>query len=118
MSETTTGPGTTAAVDDGARFRAFTGLGLALVALTGGGVVANGVQWLVIGRFPAGDDLTYWSVVGGVPLLMGLVGLWLGTGAASSADALARPLGRATQALSALAVLGAVVLVVALVLGQ
>jgi hypothetical protein len=48
-----------------------------------------------------------------VPVAMGLVALWLASGATSSTDQLARPLARSSQVLSALAILGAVVLAVA-----
>jgi hypothetical protein len=117
MSELPTTTTASATVDEGARFRAFTALGLALAALMGGGVVANGLQWLLTYRYPRfpaspGDPL-YALAIGGVPVAMGLVALWLASGATSSTDQLARPLARSSQVLSALAILGAVVLAVA-----
>ncbi|MCY7401997.1 MAG: hypothetical protein LH477_13790 [Nocardioides sp.] len=117
MSELTTTTTASATVDEGARFRAFTALGLALAALMGGGVVANGLQWaLTYGfpRFPAspGDPL-YALAIGGVPVAMSLVALWLASNATSSTDSLARPLARSSQVLSVLAILGAVVLTMA-----
>ncbi|MCP3423726.1 hypothetical protein [Nocardioides pinisoli] len=118
MSDVTTTTRAAATVHEGARFRAFTALGLALAALMGGGVVANGLQWLLTYRLPAqfpagpGDPL-YGLVIGGVPVAMSLVALWLASGATSSADALAKPIARSSQVLSVIAVLGAVVLVIA-----
>ena len=118
MSDVTTTARAAATVDEGARFRAFTALGLALAALLGGGVVANGLQWLLTYRFPAqlpagpGDPL-YGLAIGGVPVAMSLVALWLASSATSSSDSVARPLARASQVLSGLAILGAVVLVIA-----
>jgi cytochrome bd-type quinol oxidase subunit 2 len=113
MSElTTTTPA--AAVDEGARFRAFTALGLALVALMDGGVVANGLQWLLLDRSSASPgDPSYALALGGVPVVMSLVALWLASNTTSSTDSLARPLARSSQVLSALAILGAVVLTIA-----
>ena len=113
MSElTTTTPAAT--VDEGARFRAFTALGLALVALMDGGVVANGLQWLLLDRFSASPgDPSYALALGGVPVAMSMVALWLASNTTSSTDSLARPLARSSQVLSALAILGAVVLTIA-----
>ena len=114
MSELTTTPTASATVDEGARFRAFTALGLALAALMGGGVVANGLQWALTYRFPANPgDPSYALAIGGVPVAMSLVALWLASNATSSTDSLARPLARSSQVLSVLAILGAVVLTIA-----
>lgn len=115
MSELTTTTSASAKVDEGARFRAFTALSLALAALMGGGVVANGLQWLLISfQFTAGPgDPSYALVLAGVPVAMSLVALWLASNATSSTDSLARPLARSSQALSVLAILGAVVLTIA-----
>ena len=117
MSELTTTPTASATVDEGARFRAFTALGLALAALMGGGVVANGLQWGLTYGFPPfpaspGDPL-YALAIAGVPVAMSLVALWLASNATSSADSLARPLARSSQVLSVLAILGAVALTIA-----
>lgn len=114
MSELTTTTSASATVDEGARFRAFTALGLALAALMGGGVVANGLQWALTYRFPANPgDLWYALAIGGVPVAMSLVALWLASNATSSTDSFARPLARSSQVLSVLAILGAVVLSIA-----
>ena len=111
MSELTATPTASATVDEGARFRAFTALGLALAALMGGGVVANALQWLVIDRLSANPgDPSYALAIAGVPVAMSLVALWLASNATSSTDSLARPLARSSQVLSVLAILGAVVL--------
>ena len=110
MSETTS---TTVAVDESARFRAFTALALAVTALTGGGVVANALQWLVMDRLPSRGDATYLMALGGAPLLLGVVALYLASTSMSSADALARPIARSSQVLSGVAILGAAVLVFA-----
>jgi cytochrome bd-type quinol oxidase subunit 2 len=101
-------------VDEGARFHAFTALGLALAALLGGGVVANGLQWAFTYRFPASvGDPSYALAIAGVPVAMSLVALWLASKATSSTDSLARPLARTSQVLSVLAIVGAVVLAIA-----
>ncbi len=114
MSELTNTTTASATVDEGARFRAFTALGLALAALMGGGVVANGLQWLVMYRSPAiPGDLWYALVLGVVPVAMSLVALGFASTATSSTDSLARPLARSSQVLSVLALLGAVVLTIA-----
>jgi hypothetical protein len=110
MSETTS---TTVAVDESARFRAFTSLALAVTALTGGGVIASALQWLVMDRFASRGDATYLMALGGAPLLLSLAALYLASTAVSSADALARPLARSGLVLSGVAILGAAVLVVA-----
>lgn len=114
MSEVTTTPTASAMVDEGARFRAFTALGLALGALLGGGVVANGLQWAVTYRFTTnpGDPL-YALAIAGVPVAMSLVALWLASNATSSTDSLASPLARSSQVLSILAIVGAVTLAIA-----
>lgn len=117
MSELTTTMTASTTVDEGARFRAFTALGLALAALMGGGVVANGLQWALTYGFPPfpaspGDPL-YALAIAGVPVAMSLVALWLASSATSSADSLARPLARSSQVLSVLAILGAVGLTIA-----
>ncbi len=114
MSETTATTPASATVDEGARFRAFTALGLALVALMNGGVIANGLQWLLLDRFSASPgDPAYGLALGGVPVAMSLVALWLASTITSSTDSLARPLARSSQVLSILAILGAVVLTIA-----
>src|SRR5688500_8741373 len=101
MSELTTTTTGSATVDESARFRAFTALGLALAALLGGGVVANGLQWLVLDRFSANPgDPAYLLAIAGVPVAMSLVALWLAYNATSSTDSLARPLARSSQVLS------------------
>ena len=101
-------------MDEGARFRAFTALGLALAALMGGGVVANALQWLAIDRMAANPgDPSYALAIAGVPVAMSLVALWLASNATASTDALARPVARSSQVLSAFAILGAVVLTIA-----
>jgi hypothetical protein len=109
MSDTTTSTTTTAVVDEDARVRAFTALGLGLGALLGGGVFANAFQWLAMKAFD-GNDQIYLSGVAVGPLLMAVVSLWLALTTRTSSDALAGPLARATVALSALAVVGSVFL--------
>lgn len=87
MSEMTTS--TTSAVDEGARFRGFTALGLALAALMGGDGISTGLQWLANHRFAdSPDDWSYALALGSVPLAMSLVALWLASSAASSTDPL------------------------------
>lgn len=111
MSDTTTSTSTTAVVDEDARVRAFTALGLGLAALLGGGVFANAFQWLAMKAFnDNGSDQFYFAGIAVGPLLMGVVSLWLALITRTSSDALARPLARATVALSALAVAGSVFL--------
>jgi hypothetical protein len=110
MSETTIS--TTPVVDEKARFRAFAALGLALTALTGGGLFATAAQWIAMEAFndTTGSDRHYWIGIALGPLAMALVALGLAGTARSSDDTLARPLARATVALAALAVVGAVLL--------
>ena len=114
MSEQASATTASATVDEGARFRAFTALGLALAALSGGGIVANGLQWVLLDRFSANPgDPSYLVAIVGVPAAMSLGALWLAHNATSSTDFLARPLARASQVLSVLAILGAVMLAIA-----
>lgn len=114
MSDTTSGTSTTVAVDESARFRAFTALTLALTALMGGGVIANGLQWLVMDSFEGvPSDTTYLMVLGGAPLVLSVVALYLASTAMSSADPLARPVARSSLVVSGLAILGAAVLMMA-----
>ena len=114
MSELTTTTTASATVDESARFRALTALGVALAALLGGGVVANGLQWLLLDRFSANPgDPAYLLAIAGVPVAMSLVAMWLAYNVTSSTDSLARPLARSSQVLSALAILGAVMLTIA-----
>jgi hypothetical protein len=110
MSETMS---TTVAVDESARFRAFTSLALAVTALTGGGVIASALQWLVMDRVQSPGDTAYLMVLGGAPLLLGIVAVYLASTAMSSADALARPVARSSLVLSGVAILGAAVLIMA-----
>ena len=113
MSELTTTTTASATVDESARFRALTALGVALAALLGGGVVATGLQWLLLDRFSANPgDPAYLLAIAGVPVAMSLVAQWLAYNATST-DSLARPLARASQVLSVLAILGAVMLAIA-----
>ncbi|MBD3923641.1 hypothetical protein IEZ26_03335 [Nocardioides cavernae] len=108
MSETTS---TVQVVDEQARFRAFTALGLALSSLAGGGVFMTSFQWLAMKFFnDNGNDQLYWIGVAVGPLVMGCAALWLSLTDRSSADMLARPLARAALVLSALAVVGALLL--------
>lgn len=66
MSETTIG--TTPAVDEKARFRAFTAAGAALAAIMGGGVISNVLQWLIIDQLQAtSGDVTYAMSIGAGP---------------------------------------------------
>ena len=113
MSEVTTTTTASTTVDERARFRAFTALGLALAALMGGGVVANGLQWTLTYwvRANPGEPL-YALAIGGVPVAMSLVALGLAS-KATSTDSVARPFARCSQVLSVVAVLGAVVLTIA-----
>ena len=110
MSETTS---TSVAVDESARFRAFTALALAVTALTGGGVVASALQWLVLDRLESRGETTYLMALGGAPLLLSVAALYLASTAMSSGDALARPMARSSLVLAGVAILGAAVLVVA-----
>jgi hypothetical protein len=113
MSELTTTT-TSATVDEGARFRAFTALGLALAALMGGGVISTGLQWVVTYRFANGPGDPWLALaMGSAPLVLSLVALWLASSAVSSTDSLARPLGRSSQVLSVIAILGTVLVSVA-----
>lgn len=90
------------------------GPGRAFAALLGGGVVANGLQWLLLDRFSADPgDPSYLVAIAGVPVAMSLVALWLASAATSSTDPLARPLARSSQVLSVLAILGAAMLTIA-----
>ena len=118
MSELTTTTTTSASVDEGARFRGFTALGLALAALMGGDVISSGLEWLANYRSAVSpdDSSSYALAIGSAPLAMSLVALWLASSAASSADSLARPLGRSGQVLSVIAILGAVLLTVAVLI--
>jgi hypothetical protein len=109
-------PGTTAQlsgarVDARARTLAFLGLGLGLVALMGGGIIANAVFLLTYDTAGYGSDPTF---VQSLPtLVIGVAGGGLGWSASTSGDDIARPAGLAAMALSVLSVLGAVALVVA-----
>lgn len=99
-------------VDERARVRAFTAIGLALSALAGGGLFATSFQWLAMKAFndTAGSDRFYWIGIALGPLAMALVALLLAGTTTSSDDTLARPLARAAVTLSALAVVGSVLL--------
>jgi hypothetical protein len=109
MDETTTGR--TAVVDERARLRAFTALGLALTSLMGGGVFASAFQWMTMRTFnETGSDQYYWIGAGVAPLVLGAVALGLTRTAMDSDDDLARPLARATLSLAVLAIAGAVIL--------
>lgn len=111
MTETAS---TTPVVDEQARFRAMTALGLALVALLGGGLFATSFQWLATRVFNGlGSDRLYFTG-GALPsLVLGAVALWLATTAQASADALARPLARASVVLAALSIVGGLLLAAA-----
>ena len=64
-------------------------------------------------RFSANPgDPAYLLAIAGVPAVMTLVALWLAYNATSSTDSLARLLARSSQVLSALAILGAVMLTI------
>jgi hypothetical protein len=95
------------------RTHAFLGLALALVALLGGGVIANAVFYRLIDTmgYQAG---TAGTVLQGLPsLAMGLLGAGLGWAGSTSADDVAVPVGRAATVVGSLAVLGAVALMIA-----
>lgn len=111
-------PGTTAQrpgarVDARARTFAFLGLGLALVALLGGGVIANAVFLLTLDRSGYASGLGPTFVQSLPTLIIGVAGGGLGWSASKSSDDIARPAGLAAMALAVLSVLGAVALVVA-----
>ncbi|WP_224276301.1 hypothetical protein [Nocardioides lacusdianchii] len=111
MDETvgTTGAGTT--TDEAGRFRAFTGFGLALTALLGGGLYASAFQWLGMKLFNQADsDRLYFTGIAASPLVMALVALGLAAGALGSDDPLVRPVARATGVLGRLAVVGSALL--------
>jgi hypothetical protein len=111
MTETTS---TTAVVDEQARFRAFTALGLALAGLAGGGLLATAMQWLVLKTLDeTGTDQFYFTGLAVGPLALGGAAMWLATGARSSGDELARPLARAAFVLSVVSVGSSVLLVAA-----
>jgi hypothetical protein len=102
---------TATVVDERARFRAFTALGLALSGLAGGGVFASASQWLVMkATNDNGNEQLYFTGLAVGPLVMGGVALWLAISAQSTGDALARPLGRASVVLAVLSVVGAILL--------
>jgi hypothetical protein len=114
MSETAGTTGTTrpvTATDEAGRFRAFTGFGLALTALLGGGIYASAFQWLGMELFnqPESDRL-YFTGIAASPLVMALVALGLAAASLGSDDPLVRPLARATGVLGGLAVLGSALL--------
>ena len=105
---------TSSTVDEGARFRAFTALALALAALMGGGVFSTGLQWLANYRFVnSPDDPSYALALASAPLVMSVMALWLASSAASSTDSIARPLARSAHVLSIAAILGAALVAVA-----
>ena len=111
MDETvgTTRAGTT--TDEAGRFRAFTGFGLALTALLGGGLYASAFQWLGMKLFNQADsDRLYFTGIAASPLVMALVALGLAAGALGSDDPLVRPVARATGVLGGLAVVGSALL--------
>lgn len=109
MSETTTSEITV--VDERARFRAFTALGLALTGVMGGGVFAAAFQWMMMQAFNEnGSDQYYWIGVAIGPLVLGVVALGLASTVTATDDPLARPVARATLVLAVLAVVGAVLL--------
>jgi hypothetical protein len=114
MSDVTTTSTGSATVDEGARFRAFTALSLALCALMGGGVMSTGLQIVVNYRFvDSPGDPSYAMVLGSAPLVLSLVALWLASGVVASSDTLASPLGRCTRVLAVVGILGAVLVTVA-----
>jgi hypothetical protein len=115
MSETagtTDTNGTTgAATDEAGRFRVFTGFGLALAALLGGGVYASAFQWLAMNLFnEIESDRLYFTGFAASPLVMALVALGLAATSLDSPDPLVRPLARATGVVAGLAVVGAALL--------
>jgi hypothetical protein len=98
--------------DQGARMRAFVGLGLALVGLMGGGILGNAVFFLFLEA--TYDSGAFSMVAQGLPsLAMGLAGVGLGWSASTSPDPVAAPAGRAGLVLGTLAALGAVAVMVA-----
>lgn len=114
MSETTIS--TTPAVDEKARFRAFTAMGLALTALAGGGVFATAAQWIAMRARSFngnGSDQFFWIAISVGPMAMCLVALWLASTCLTSQDALVRPLARATRVLCGVGVVGSALLMLA-----
>ena len=113
MDETggTTGTVTATTTDEAGRFRAFTGFGLALTALLGGGLYASAFQWLGMKLFNQADsDRLYFTGIAASPLVMALVALGMAAASLGSDDPLVRPLARATVVLGGLAVVGSALL--------
>lgn len=111
MDETagTTGTGTT--TDEAGRFRTFTGFGLALTAMLGGGLYASAFQWLGMKLFSqAESDRLYFTAIAASPLVLSLVALGLAAASLDSDDPLVRPLARATGVLGGLAFVGSALL--------
>lgn len=111
MDETagTTGTGTT--TDEAGRFRTFTGFGLALTAMLGGGLYASAFQWLGMKLFSqAESDRLYFTAIAASPLVLSLVALGLAAASLDSGDPLVRPLARATGVLGGLAFVGSALL--------
>ena len=111
MSETTSNT-TDQTTDERARTWAFTALALSLAALLGGGTLTNGVQSLFLESGSVGRVAFSLTLVA-APVLMSVVAMWLGGNAVASDDSLARPVGRAAQTISGLAILGAVLVAAA-----
>jgi hypothetical protein len=113
MSEPTSST-TDQTTDDRARTWAFTALGLGLAALMGGGILSNAVQTILLDQpnFVT-SRWTFTLAVTGPPFVLGALAMWLGSNAVASDDSLARPVGRAAQTISGIAILGAVLVLVA-----
>ena len=111
MSDTAGTTSTMTATDEAGRFRVFTGFGLALTALLGGGVFASASQWLAMRLFNQPEtDRLYFTGIATSPLVLALVALGLAAASLDSDDPLVRPLARATGVVGGLAVLGSAVL--------
>jgi hypothetical protein len=114
-SETVT-TSTAPVVDERARFRAFTALGLAFAGLSGGGIFASAFQLLVMKSFGdgfAGSDQYYFMGLALGPVGMGVAALWLASTAMTTHDVVARPIARVSLVFAGLAICGAVLLVFA-----
>lgn len=100
-------------VDEKARTSAFAALALAIVALTGGGIFASAIQWVLFDDdavgFSEGGFAASWV---GAPLCSGLLALGLALLGMRSQDPLARPVGRAAAFVAGVTLLGVLVMVV------
>ncbi|WP_426245725.1 hypothetical protein [Nocardioides sp. LHG3406-4] len=110
----------TGAVDaDGQRqrFTAFLALALGILGALGGGVVGTAVQWLSFSVAQTSyPDGIFAVLMGGVPVIFGVVAIVLGMQASAARDPLDAPIGRVGATLGAVAVVGGVLYVVALLL--